>query len=1201
MPLVSDLSLIDALRNGVEDLEDVVIQIKHSPGDGDALNSSCRRVSFSDSPERRSRAPISIQTETTGCETLLESCEEAHLSKWLAPTATPSHKSLLNPSPTGLWHFTQSQTSVEVEEGGACVNSAILQETQRWCRGPYQTGIAQRLLHLLVKSVKGHCFLVHSPSENLGNLKFEVDDKGYLQERVQREEILHSVKDKDKFGRLLSEFSDPLDGGIWPRNHPDESARGKPKSGGFAISAHGNLRLAGVRFCVDASIARFSWPGASAGCNAALAVATILDRGVVFVSAGDKFLYIITSTGARQGSVCAVPLGCTSLPSPISTPHAFGRASTAPELTFNEDEDQEPPEQPRRLSLSLHCTGSTGLHTDLSCLAGRRTELDGDGASTTCCEDVSSVGQFSPPDRSESMHCQSNAAVGRLPSELPGQQRTERPGGPSDTNLPSASVAPSCLKGSSKALTQKQTPTTGLGPAFVNEVSLFFYFNALDLDFPLLLPHLSAELGQPLGLSLQRLQVSPELLSFSLSSEQEPVPEFSLEVCPLEVHQALRLRIRTASATGPSSETLRKGVEIIQDGLKKCLSEQPFAVKVPCPICCSGDCSARYRNGVSMHLLDLSEVLSSKCLACGRSQTPITAECLPACLQAWRDSALGVHSPASCLNAAPLALHYLWASPLFFRPCFEIHYTDDWASILQAKSRESRLKDWGSICAIGQDRRFEIRWFGEHLALNPVPEPSDFPLLFRTTANYYLASLNVQSEMQRLQEIEGLSPLVELATAHTLQKVLIDRPCVLHLSAHVVEHADQQRLLVEMEFGEAQALGLDNLVEIGPWPVQLLVFLACGSETLVRSLMSYPGCEMRQAVCCKGQVHDESARVFCGTFYHALTAGWSAPKSYEQAQNAVRNSANPGLRSEADKFVFLSSDGATHLLPQISTHKTDLLEWPSWPRVEHHCTERLLDISQVAVCFTQLNKRAVCILGEKGVGKSALCKEFRAYFCVPGRLFSTRSFYLNVQQVEFTPMDTSERQELADWAVLYVLAELSKQPKVCILAQSEAWRQLKSISEGLDSLGNWLVVVDGISEIGGEACKALLVVLDRLLDSTSRMHLLLTACESVPAAKDMQTSKVLEYQLKPLSLHCAAVLFLRRIRRQLFPRDFGTEDTGDEPLGTTQAKAQLTNSTFLKALKGNPRRIIEAARCVDNDAKSLLHHCGGESSEIVTV
>merc|ERR1712110_120724 len=114
-----------------------------------------------------------------------------------------------------------------------------------------------RLLHLLAMHVKSDCFVVHAPSDELESLQYVPADGGYLQRRAEREGILHSIKDIERFARLLSEVSQPTADGKWPTDHPDEDARGKPKFGTFVISASGNLRAVGAKFGIDASLCRF--------------------------------------------------------------------------------------------------------------------------------------------------------------------------------------------------------------------------------------------------------------------------------------------------------------------------------------------------------------------------------------------------------------------------------------------------------------------------------------------------------------------------------------------------------------------------------------------------------------------------------------------------------------------------------------------------------------------------------------------------------------------------------------------------------------------------------------------------------------------------------------------------------------------------------------------------------------------------------
>eukprot|EP00971_Amphidinium_carterae_P270633 5370247-Amphidinium_carterae.1 len=94
------------------------------------------------------------------------------------------------------------------------------------------------------------------------------------------------------------------------------------------------------------------------------------------------------------------------------------------------------------------------------------------------------------------------------------------------------------------------------------------------------------------------------------------------------------------------------------------------------------------------------------------------------------------------------------------------------------------------------------------------------------------------------------------------------------------------------------------------------------------------------AICCTDSVFDAAARVYCRALYHALCAGTLRPEdmlaavacklakrrghtaanAHQAGQEALRCSANPGYRAEAEKFVIKGDD-----LIVCSTKSTGLL------------------------------------------------------------------------------------------------------------------------------------------------------------------------------------------------------------------------------------------------------------------------------------
>ena len=237
---------------------------------------------------------------------------------------------------------------------------------------------------------------------------------------------------------------------------------------------------------------------------------------------------------------------------------------------------------------------------------------------------------------------------------------------------------------------------------------------------------------------------------------------------------------------------------------------------------------------------------------------------------------------------------------------------------------------------------------------------------------------------------------------HThLKDALLRRPelpTVLHLSAHIALNPPQKpQLLLEDHRAVAHALSEDALSAMASWEAEpyvagcsswLFVFLACGSEQMVLHLQlsstfisfHQPRIQtagLHHAICCRGEVLDASARVFCRVawclyipyiyvyvyiynrlgvfkdfkvllktlkaFYKALAAGRSVCESHSLAQSAVRHSASLGIQKEAEKFLYLQKDvdndvekilEKNEISAQCLRRASPWSPWPSWPRVE---------------------------------------------------------------------------------------------------------------------------------------------------------------------------------------------------------------------------------------------------------------------------
>eukprot|EP00913_Durusdinium_trenchii_P000062 g57.t1 len=256
---------------------------------------------------------------------------------------------------------------------------------------------------------------------------------------------------------------------------------------------------------------------------------------------------------------------------------------------------------------------------------------------------------------------------------------------------------------------------------------------------------------------------------------------------------------------------------------------------------------------------------------------------------------------------------------------------------------------------------------------------------------------------------------------------------------------------------------------------------------------------------------------YARTFYRALGAGQALTASFEAARAAIRNGSNKNFQGEAAKFVLLCSDHDLWL-PREAPFLSRTW-WPPWPRVEDYVGRETLTVS-LAKLFE--HRRAVCLWGTEGSGKTALCLEFCRFFSAPGgRRFSAGAFHVKVDHGSglLTALLDQLGRGLNRWC---------EEPKA----------RLQLLAQHFDELGHWLVVVDGLAapELAEAETRELL---SQLLERTTNLHLLLTA--RVPLHGKWTTlgsSKVVDLPLPHLEVDDAARLLASRARRPFFHQDW---------------------------------------------------------------
>ncbi|CAK9065618.1 unnamed protein product [Durusdinium trenchii] len=699
-------------------------------------------------------------------------------------------------------------------------------------------------------------------------------------------------------------------------------------------------------------------------------------------------------------------------------------------------------------------------------------------------------------------------------------------------------VAGSTLSSPSHWLVPSLLPKRRSGPAQSDQVAqaaLFFDFHgALRQLLPSLLPRLFGRL-QLKHETLRGKMLCQDFLAFSMGSVF-----VTLELIHLEPCETLKLTVTASEETQVNHQVMSHVFELVSEGLSSCVPKLCFSTKVPCPQCPG-------LSGAPRHLLDLSDVLSELQLFCAASQSVFSERSLPAYLRAWR--------------------------------------------AFQLESEK------GSDVPIGEQSCSSLENLGD--AIFQLDFLYSSPLVY---GRQPLAALDTMSELQALQGIAGLSPRVEVATFESLQDALLRKaelPTVLHLSAHIGSPMPPAKplLLLEDQSGIAHALSEDALAAMASWEAEpysagtaswLFVFLACGSEQMVEHLMHTAG--LRHAICCSGDVLDAAARVFCRAFYKALAAGKSVLESHSMAQSSVLHSANLGIRQEAEKFRYVVADRSparSKAAPTALRKKST--SWtlpPPWPRVEDYASCRLIDSCRIAHAFR--DRRVVVILGEQGMGKTAMCREFCGHFSAPGRLFADRVVLLDEADFKSTEMVPDKLK--------YVSSVIFKKidEKVVQSGLNSSTSMVEALHQ-LDRLGFWLLVVDGLSEIA-DLGPEIILSLDSVLSTSGAMKLLLTSrtrpsLERAGSGGGFRAGKAVELPVSPLPPTAAAELFFRRAKRPLYPQDFDSVVTVTQPLQYEPSILErLAASPLLHILGGIPGRLADAAALVNSELNSLLQH-----------
>eukprot|EP00931_Biecheleriopsis_adriatica_P033148 TRINITY_DN19257_c0_g1_i1.p1 TRINITY_DN19257_c0_g1~~TRINITY_DN19257_c0_g1_i1.p1 ORF type:complete len:1234 (+),score=279.60 TRINITY_DN19257_c0_g1_i1:377-3703(+) len=482
-----------------------------------------------------------------------------------------------------------------------------------------------------------------------------------------------------------------------------------------------------------------------------------------------------------------------------------------------------------------------------------------------------------------------------------------------------------------------------------------------------------------------------------------------------------------------------------------------------------------------------------------------------------------------------------------------------------------------------------------------------------------LRALNVRADWEALSAAEGVKVKVCVATADSLREALVARsPEILHLSAHCTvtaspnaDRGEAASIMLERASGGVHCMAASEFADMGWWGgVELLVLLACSSQAFAQRLIHAHG--LRRAVCCSTVIRDNVVHLFCRTFYRALGAGQALLSSFEAAKASIRCSPDERLRGEAGKFVLLGEKSDLWTPALAVSPFASWARWPQWPQVEDFLGRETM-VLNLAMLFEK--RRAVCLWGSEGAGKTALCAEFCRHFSAPGgRRFSAGAYIVDYAHVSAEA--TREGMERA--LLLALLAEL-QQSRFCPCAVlSNIWpsmkvpgqqRLLRKVAQQLDKAGPWLLVVDGLSACqlpavlaeGGRSChepplSVEHALLADLLQATANLHILLTARSPLRGQwASLGPSKVIETRLPELAQEDTARLLALRAGRPFYRCDFdkvySCESIQRTPLPLNQELIKLlTVSPITELLSGHPGRIIRAAAEVHLELPSLLQH-----------
>jgi len=405
----------------------------------------------------------------------------------------------------------------------------------------------------------------------------------------------------------------------------------------------------------------------------------------------------------------------------------------------------------------------------------------------------------------------------------------------------------------------------------------------------------------------------------------------------------------------------------------------------------------------------------------------------------------------------------------------------------------------------------------------------------------------------------------KFATTDTFRSVVTVGGCrVLHYSGH------GSKQFLGMEDGRAgmHKVDVEALRELfaagGASDIQLVFVSACRSRNAAEAFISV-GVPHVVAVEAESQVTDVAARAFTRAFYLALAKGKSVQGSFDIARQAVSTSPQvPSGIIEAAKFVLIGHEdhslaifddvGACGPRP-IPLLANDIL--PVTPEGFHGRS-----LAMYEAVHSCLDRRLVTIIGEPGIGKTALA--------------IASANYISERRTGCFQGKFGDGVHFVDASDMTSVLELQNVLSLILLQEKEA--PLSDLLLATRTLRALVVIVNWSSLLKAPLASKPSVedIVKVLLTQTRGVRLLVTSGDSL-SNYGIRLEGVAEkvVHLNPLSNEDAARVFFRRAPRRITPVEMGVSS----PMDVIRALAR--HPLVVDFIQGHPGRIVDAVALLD--------------------